>query len=1157
MMETTAQKNLFVAAGAGTGKTTRLAQEYLKRLLMLWLMWYDDSRKKGKSPTQNEPVERLLAITFTEKASSEMKTRIRQLAQKIQSGDKSELVTKLAGGLLRLIEQKEENKEKAASRLSEFLVYLKKNLHKGDISTIHAFCARVLREHPAEARVDPEFAIIEERVADELLRNAVETCALTNAGTKTVSYLLQQMGLYGRTSRRGGLVESMLAFIKALRSHAKDISFLQEKLFQAIKASADNFSPDAHFQEAMQGFPLFAEQVLALYGEEKKKKHCLDYEDLQQKAYEVLQNFPPIRASLKQLFSFILVDEFQDINAFQRDIIFFLAEKKAHERRKKSLDYEDLRDDALFVVGDAKQSIYGFRGADVSVFAEAREKWDELGWTKDTLQTNFRSRSPILDFVNEFFPEIMTGGGKPFEVPFREDDSLVPAPEKKFKTPQVFRLHPENKAASQCEERENEADAIARQMSLLVAHGETYFVFDDGKREKKRILQYGDMALLLRSLSSIVIYQNALKAHGIPYHLVRGKGFYQSQEVLDVLNTLRAMLHSSDEISLCGFLRSQFVALSDDLIVKLRYKNYFLKKDETAAEQSLHESLLTLTTDDAKRLCVSLETAALMSDEERLLFAAETFSALCKLRDRVSPSSLLVMLFERLHAIPMLYGLDGGEQKVANLYKLIEFARVYEMREEHTLHDFVRELERLYEKEPMEAEASLTSMNAVKIMTVHQAKGLEFPVVFVADMGWSHSFSSPSVLLSPDEGFALKATDEETGVTEAGEFYKRAQEGNRRREQQEGCRIFYVACTRAKDYLFLCGEKKGGGANRSWSGLLNKFKENHADENKEGKLFKDVSYGSVPPAEKNVSPTFYERNKERFTPGALTELNEKERDEQGKCDDAEIFHENFFPLQHFTLSVTGLMNFFACERKFYYGSVLQLDDGDFMPQTARKRKAQKAVSAAEAGLLVHKILQTINFSAKKTDVAEMAERFFTEEWTAKEKREIILRVDSFLRAPFAKNVAKLPPQNVFREQPFFLEIETKNDTHLYVSGIIDLLYEDEEGFHIADYKFAKYDEAHFELYKTQLYLYALAVRNGAGKLPARLHIAFLRDKNKPPVSVDIAGFSDFEKKLYIAAEKLSILLSRQYETSFTKAPRSFCDALSCSFRPLCWGRAEK
>lgn len=1176
-MSKSAQKNLFVAAGAGTGKTTRLAQEYLKRLLVLWLkQQFADGRlsacpaqagKKEKFAAEPEPVEQLLAITFTEKASSEMKTRILKLAQKIQRGDSSELVKNITDSLLDSISSFIQNPELGEKALADFLTYLKKNLHKGDISTIHAFCARILREHPMEAGVDPEFAILDEREAEQLLQNAVEKCALAQSETKTVSYLLQQMGLYGKSSYAGGLVENVTKFIKIMRSHGRTPSFLQEKVLKFF-AAAENSGGDTltHYHEAMQCFPLFIENVLDLYRYEKSKEHTLDYEDLQQFAYDVLRNYTDIRASLKQLFSFILVDEFQDINAFQRDIIFYLAEKRDCERQK-TLDYGALENNVLFVVGDAKQSIYGFRGADVTVFEEARKRWDTLGWGKDVLKTNFRSRSPILDFVNEFFSDIMQGGEQPFEVPFIEEDKLNASSEKKLMSPQVFRLAPEEKAVSadrqaetQWKERENEAEAMARQIDALVMRNKEYFVMEglkDTGRHNKRPVQYGDAVILLRSLSSIVIYQNALKAHDIPYHIVRGRGFYQSQEVLDVLNTLRAVLGHGDEISLCGYLRSQFVALSDDLLVKLKYKHVFLKNQGRAGGGNLYQHLTELTPDEAKTLCGNKEDEV-GSVRERLLFAAETFRMLCALRDRLSPSELLVRLFDCLHVVPILYGLDGGEQKAANLYKLIEFARVYEIREGHTLHDFVKELERLYEKEPTEAEASLTSLNAVKIMTVHQAKGLEFPVVFVADMGWSHSFSSPALLFSPDEGFALKETDDETGVTEAGEFYKRMQKVNAQREQQEGYRIFYVACTRAKDYLFLCGERKGGrsGGGKSWSELVNTFKESHAGKNGERSLLEEVNYTSVETVHAAPVPTFFEQNKETLMSRRFSDL--KEKHEKTASGETQIFEEKTFPLQHFTLSVTALANFFLCERKFYYESVLRLD-GEVVAAAGVKAEKEKkvkapakdAVTAADAGTLAHKILQSIDFSASKKEVEAASGHLFGESWTAKQKKEVLSRLNAYLKLPFVKKLAALPPENIFREQSFFLHVEVGTNIHLYVSGIMDLLYEDAQGMHILDYKFAEYDVPHFELYKTQLELYALAVRNATGKLPADLHIAYLKEKKKTLVPVNLSGFSEFEQKLNDSAERLSVLLSRQNQNDFIRAERSACDALLCAFRPLC------
>lgn len=1122
------QKNLFVAAGAGTGKTTRLSREYLRYLLTLWLAWDEEAQKPWGSEKRTDPVERLLAITFTEKASAEMKTRTRQLAQKIQEGSSSELASRIRAELLRSTD--EEN-------LLRFLTYVKKNLHKGNISTIHSFCASVLREYPREAQVDPEFTILDERHAEELLQNAVEKCALAQAETKTVSYILQQSGLYGKSSFSGGLVESAAEFIHALRSHGKDAAALADAVSPLLESGEKNRA----FLEAMQGFPEFIQQVIGVYDEAKRKIHALDYEDLQKLTHTVLKEHPILRARLKNLFSFILVDEFQDINALQRDIIFFLAEKRGQESRTSSLAFSDLDENILFLVGDAKQSIYGFRGADVSVFEEARAMWEKLGWQKSALKVNFRSRSTILDFVNAFFTRIMRGGGRSYEVAFSQDDALEPDTEKIDKYPRVFRLCPETPVASQNKERAAEAQAIARQILKLTLQKNEFSVYEDGHN---RPVKFGDVAILLRSLSGIAFYQNALREHHIPYHVVRGRGFYQSQEVLDVLNMLRALLSPFDELSLFGFLRSGFIALSDEAIVKLRYKQWFLSGDRKASpsvERSLHENLITLTGDEINRLCKP-SSADLFCDSERLLFARETFCFLQSTADRLFPSELLVSLFDRLHLVPFLFGQDGGEQKAANLYKLIEFARVLEQKEDRTLHDFVRELERLYEKEPREAEASLTSLNAVKMLSVHQAKGLEFPVVFVADTGWTARGSYPLIMFSQDDGFSLKVTDEETGVVEQGEFYKKARAGLEKRDFQESMRIFYVACTRAKDYLFLSGVKKGNTRDeKSWSGMLDRFLEE--DEDKTRVTVQKISYESLDLPEREEAQTFYEAHKTWFEKGEIPE--KKKARSRGRQEEIPVYQDKLIPLQHFTVNVTALMNFFTCERKFYYGNVLN------MTGVLEEPGAKESVRAMETGSRVHKLMQALDFNATKTTVENAAKKAFGDEWPAREKKEIAKNLSAFLGTPLAKKLAKLPPENILREHPFLLHVETKGGANFYVSGIIDLLFEDEEGFHVLDYKYARVDASSVDYYKTQLYLYALAVRQFSGKMPASLELAFL--KEKPPVfSVDFPDISSLIQKLHSAGEKLSLLLPRPAEENFNKIERPACDALSCPFRTLCW-----
>ncbi len=294
-------------------------------------------------------------------------------------------------------------------------------------------------------------------------------------------------------------------------------------------------------------------KVVAAYDDRKRAQGKLDFDDLLAKAYTLITNpnHVDLHDRLADDLRLLLVDEFQDTDKLQADLVTKLCGPGFDAGR-------------LFFVGDFKQSIYRFRGAAPKVFRELREQVKITGRLPLTL--NFRSQPEILRFVNALFCDTFTTGGDEYERlrPSREQTTEPPAIEFLW----TIAPNKNNKGfpGAMREARREEAKAIARRLRGLIDPSTTELPVVDKLTCKPRRLELGDVAILFRTLSDVQVYEEALREYGLDYYLVGGYAFYAQQEIFDVLNLLRAVASSADEVSLAGVLRSPFFALADETL---------------------------------------------------------------------------------------------------------------------------------------------------------------------------------------------------------------------------------------------------------------------------------------------------------------------------------------------------------------------------------------------------------------------------------------------------------------------------------------------------------------------------------------------------------------------------------------------------------------
>ncbi|MCP1662278.1 MAG: DNA helicase UvrD [Methanocalculus sp. MSAO_Arc1] len=529
--------------------------------------------------------------------------------------------------------------------------------------------------------------------------------------------------------------------------------------------------PDDPFTQATVAFQKDLGRVFQLYtgslDAAKKRMNGLDFTDLIRYTNRLFnENDLLVEKHFRQRFRYILVDEYQDTDPIQSSII------------QRIIGDTTVQSDRLFIVGDPKQSIYLFRRADVTQFADTRTliKANLLG-SEVALDRNFRSTPEVMGFVNYLFSNLMQESEKPWEFPYQLLET-----ERREETGSITLLLADS-GEDALETTRNEAELVAQKILSLVSSEAMpiYWSMDGTKLASTRPAGYGDIAILIERRTKLPIFEWALRKHGIPLTIHAGTGFYQQQEVLDVFSILSFLLNEADDLALFGALRSPFIGLSDADIFSIR--------ELGSRYQSLFASCAAYARAYPESGC---------ADAHRLLSQWKAAAG------RLEPVDLLSLITRESGIHAVYAGIPGGEKAVANIEKILQKARG----SRSNLSEFVRMINLAISGESDEAGAQidLCSQNAVLIMTVHASKGLEFPVVVVPELNQTISYTGKSLMIAdplhlgvtlPDTGdqFRRKKTPVLTML----------QDIHRRKEAAERRRLLYVATTRAKDHLILSG----------------------------------------------------------------------------------------------------------------------------------------------------------------------------------------------------------------------------------------------------------------------------------------------------------------------------------------------------------------
>ena len=889
-----------------------------------------------------------------------------------------------------------------------------------------------------------------------------------------------------------------------------------KEAFTKLRAAIDGLRKDLSFVEddvtlaaeiACRALRL-TELTANAYASAKRSQGVLDFDDLLLHARNLLRDHTSVRQRVASGVRLLMVDEFQDTDPVQADVVRYLCG-------------EVMTRGKLFMVGDRKQSIYRFRRADPTVFATMSAELPASG--RLPLNINFRSQPAVLNFVNRLFAPAMEG----YEAlqPFRSEQfSPTPAIEFLFATFDAAEMDPlasdsandDDQRPKANELRRREADWIARRISTLLSDPTPRIRtknVDSAGRPILRRTEPGDIVILFRALSSVQEYESALRKFGIEYYLVGGKAFFAQQEVFDLLNLCRYLDDCDDLIGLMGVLRSPFFNLDDDAIHAIVFRG---KDDAPPESGTTTDEEGPLPSSSYSRFANSLHTNLYLeppshlpeSQRERIQFAADILSELRACKDRIPLSELLNRAIEKTGYDASLLLEFLGRRKLANLRKLIEMARQFDKGEFFTLKDFVTRLQTSVLDETDEEFATTLpeSGDVVRLMSIHQSKGLEFPVVIVADIDRKGPPRSSDSVLHPELG-PLVTLPQQFGNEPKNLALRMHLLAEEEADAEETIRLFYVACTRAADYLILsAGLDTSKSSHSPWMNVV----ESRFDIST-GLLKFDSLLGAsdaatadpdtIPevlvhrvPCEAKLSETVAEK---RIAVGELPH-QVLTADPADFPASSQIFGRD--PSDAFVTSVSRLESIDAELNGITHshGATRAVDvDADSMDLDM----------ASALGTLVHSVLERVDF--RNTENWPQLLLSAASQSPDQPGKTLIDQAQSMLgrifNSPLIGELSRA--KSIHREIDFLLPwtSPTKQpgtapalpkSTPL-IAGIIDLLIETDDGWHVLDYKTGEFPlsaatEKLLAPYELQLGIYAHAVEQWFGVVPRELSLIAFR-----------------------------------------------------------------
>lgn len=840
--------------------------------------------------------------------------------------------------------------------------------------------------------------------------------------------------------------------------------------------------------------------TLTDYIEQKSNYSLLDYEDVIETALRLVQ-IPEIQAELVKRFAHILIDEYQDTDAAQYAIAKALSGNFQSENR-------------LTIVGDPKQSIYSFRNADLELYTETVREISAVN-TKKTpvvLSETFRILSAPLAAINIISDSLFSGYRELIEG--RNDPKqgsveliLPPLPEKELRIPEDGESgEPEDEVSA------DEVELIALKIKQIVADKTGKYAINELTDDKNinRPPRYNEIAILLRSRTHQSKLESELRKNNIPFAIYGGRGFYSSAEIIDITNYLRFLINSNDDIALAGVLRSPYFGLSDvDL--------YRLAPEKDSVTKLWQRLSLQITKD------------------KHLIRAQEQLSENLQLVGRVSTQLLLQKIITESGIFGILQALPDGDQKTANLEKYLRFALAFGKEGYSGTFDFIERMTLLMERDEMEAQAEpKQDLNAVHLMTIHNAKGLEFPIVFLP---YLHSS-----LTQKNQRRIWNTLDKELGI--AVDLPEQAKKQpvvelirirSKEREIEEEKRIFYVAMTRARDHLILSASGKKNFNNTRIDWVLNSLKAESADASSIDIQTTITRYRQVD----NSSSTYTEPI--QFTIPIIRKVSDIPFTPERIELQTEVINTLEFLLHEVQpsesigrYSPSQLLTFLECPTKYYLRYQLGLPEDEKLPYYNEANILAENVQGSLFGQIIHKILErSDSFINNDTVQSKLLEEVFISvcndlHLPEQERKKYLGRV----RADILNVIASPLGKEALHAKQYHSELalRSKLGSGQMLSGIIDRLFLDSEGlWNILDYKTDTRENLQKKKrYEFQLQFYAYLVSLLYSQDTVKAHVLYTHTGNT-------LSFTFTQKDFQQIGTKLESLVSQIREQKKTES----------------------
>ena len=900
-------------------------------------------------------------------------------------------------------------------------------------------------------------------------------------------------------------------YVKSARNGWKSgIDSIQKKFFFADMES--HLAQNQRMGRLVHTLVFFTIRFMERLSERKRDKNIVDFGDLEHFALEILVDqdtkLPTATArEFQNAYAEIMIDEYQDSNYVQETILRAISREQAGEHN-------------IFMVGDVKQSIYRFRLARPELFMEKFDTYttEDSENQRVDLHKNFRSRNEVLQITNDIFCKIMKrslgnveydeavalypGASFPSAADAGNSDFLVDSAKAASGLAQGEMFAPEILVADGSEELLSDleqGDKVTLEAKMIASKIRTLMeqqLVTDEKTGELRRLRYGDIVLLLRSPGGYGdIFTKVLMEAGIPAHTTSKTGYFSAPEVQIVLSYLRILDNPFQDIPLAAVLKSPIGGFTDEELARIR------------------------VTDREKPFCEAFFDGIRegLFEGELAEKAAAFFGTYQSLRREISDRpihELLLAVLDTTGYDKLVAAMPGGKQRQANIAMLVERAIAYEGTSYHGLFHFIRYMDELQKYNVDYGEADLVSENedAVRIMSIHKSKGLEFPVVFVSGLGkqFNRQDSRSRMILHHELGIGLEEVDLKRHLKLPTLTRRILANQGELENLGEELRILYVALTRAKEKLIL-------------TGVLDKAKERLsgyrvAYQDAESIDFVDLagansyldwvlpallSYGDTYPIQQiSVADMVWQE--------AKRQTEEKLAEEEIQSDGEELSERLLdfvkerlsyeYPYQN---TVDLQMKYSVSELKHRAMRALaQAEELDTVPAFLEKpvvpyipafvdetAKREEVSQGALRGTAVHRVLECLDFAAVRedklpVDVKEQLQRMSAEQKVTKQMLELVnpRLIEEFLRSDVGQRMRRAAGRGqLYREKPFVLGMP--EEELILVQGIIDVFWMEGNDIILLDYKTdrVKSGKQLAEMYQAQLALYARALEAVWGK----------------------------------------------------------------------------